>query len=65
MPRALARQFTDAEDTGEITAIERQHDELGLTIDNDIALSQWYKEECNYFMMVEGLMAMKPMNAVF
>jgi hypothetical protein len=60
MPRALAKQFTDAEDTAEITAIERQHDALGLVIDNDTAVSLWDGEEYDYFMAVEGLMAMEP-----
>jgi hypothetical protein len=60
MARALAQQFVDAEDTGEITAIERQHEALGPAIDAGTALTLWQGEECDYDLAVEALLAMEP-----
>ena len=59
-PRALAQQFEDAIDTGELTTIERQHEALGLAIDAGTAVPLWQGEECDYCMAVEALMAMEP-----
>ena len=59
MPRALARQFEDAEDTGRTPAIEWQHSEAGLSIDARTAQSLWQGEPCDYGMAVEALMGME------
>ena len=63
MPRALARQFEDAEDTGRTPAIECQHAAAGVNIDANTARSLWQGEPCDYDMAVEGLMGMEARQA--
>ena len=59
IPRALPQQFEDAEDTGLMPVIERQHAASGLAIDARTAQSLWEGEPCDYGMAVEALMAME------
>ena len=65
MHRALAQQFEDAQDTGETPVIERQHAALGLTIDAGTPVSLWDGKKCDYFMAVEGLLAMEPEQVIY
>ncbi|MDP2091597.1 MAG: DUF222 domain-containing protein [Pseudohongiella sp.] len=56
LPEALYPQFAEHETHEETLAIERQHQRLGLDIDEFTAITMWQGERMDYAMAVNGVM---------
>jgi len=56
LPEALFPQFREQEAYGETLAIEREHQRMGLDVDEFTAITQWRGERMDYSMAVEGIL---------
>ena len=56
LPEALFPQFREQEAYGEVLAIEREHQRMGLDVDEFTAITQWRGERMDYSMAVEGVL---------